>query len=78
MMMGKNGGINNQGQVRGQKIQTALITKSINLMQDKYKNQILQGDAQDLLDSMPADLVNLVITSPPYFGCRVYGNDNSG
>ena len=47
-------------------------------MQDKYKNQILKGDAQDLLDKMPDDLVNLVITSPPYFGCRIYGNETVG
>lgn len=27
---------------------------------------------------MPDDFVNLVITSPPYFGCRQYGNETLG
>ncbi len=47
-------------------------------MTGKYINKILHGDAKDLLESMPDDLVNLVITSPPYFGCRVYGNETLG
>lgn len=27
---------------------------------------------------MPANCIDLVITSPPYFGCRVYGNETLG
>jgi site-specific DNA-methyltransferase (cytosine-N4-specific) len=33
----------------------------------------LQGDAFDLLDSLPDSSVDLFITSPPYWGLRTYG-----
>jgi DNA modification methylase len=34
---------------------------------------ILQGDAFDLVGDLPADSIDLVITSPPYWGHREYG-----
>lgn len=34
---------------------------------------VLAGDAYDLLDMLPDQSVDLVITSPPYWGLRTYG-----
>lgn len=33
---------------------------------------VLQGDAFDLIDDLPADSIDLVVTSPPYWGLRTY------
>jgi DNA modification methylase len=38
------------------------------------RNLVLAGDAQERLAELPADSVDCVITSPPYFGLRDYGN----
>src|SRR5689334_4029289 len=35
--------------------------------------QIRQGDAFDLVDQLPEDSVDLLLTSPPYWGLRQYG-----
>lgn len=35
--------------------------------------EIRAGDARDLLESLPADSIDAMITSPPYFGLRDYG-----
>ena len=35
--------------------------------------QIRQGDAFDLIDQLPQDSVDLLLTSPPYWGLRQYG-----
>jgi len=39
------------------------------------KARIIQGDARDELRNLPDSSVRCVITSPPYFGLRDYGND---
>lgn len=36
-------------------------------------NQILQGDIIDVIQTLLAESVNCIITSPPYFGLRNYG-----
>ena len=36
------------------------------------RNQILIGDARNVLASLPADSVDCIITSPPYFRLRNY------
>ena len=36
------------------------------------RNQVLIGDARDVLASLPADSVDCIITSPPYFRLRNY------
>lgn len=41
-------------------------------LQRRLQNSILQGDAWELAVSIPADLCQMVITSPPYFGHRDY------
>lgn len=43
-----------------------------------FINKITRGDALRLLGKLPDSCVNLIITSPPYFGCRVYGNETLG
>ena len=42
---------------------------------ENFINQILQGDALDLLKTMPDDSVDCCISSPPYWGLRDYGVD---
>jgi len=36
-------------------------------------NHIYQGDALEVLETFPSNLVDCVITSPPYWGLRDYG-----
>jgi DNA modification methylase len=36
---------------------------------------ILEGDARDVLATLPAESVQCCVTSPPYFGLRDYGHD---
>lgn len=50
----------------------------MNSMNKKYLNKITNGDSIELLKKLEPDSVDLVITSPPYFGCRVYGNETVG
>ena len=43
-----------------------------------FINKTICGDSLEIMKSMPEECVNLAITSPPYFGCRVYGNETVG
>jgi len=36
-------------------------------------DRIVCGNSMDLYPSVPSDSVNLIVTSPPYWGCRNYG-----
>jgi len=47
-------------------------------MISNFLNQIICGNAAQLIKELPDDSINLIITSPPYFGCRVYGNETLG
>ena len=38
--------------------------------------RILTGDARDVLKTLPDNSIDCVVTSPPYFGLRDYGNDS--
>jgi DNA modification methylase len=38
-----------------------------------FLNQILCGDAQDILKQLPDESIDCVVTSPPYWGLRDYG-----
>jgi site-specific DNA-methyltransferase (adenine-specific) len=40
---------------------------------EKWNNKIICGDSSGVLQEIPDDSVNLVITSPPYFQQRDYG-----
>ena len=35
--------------------------------------RLLSGDCRDVLPTLPADSVQCVVTSPPYYGLRDYG-----
>lgn len=39
-------------------------------------NRVLVGDAIELAAQLPRDSVHAIVTSPPYFGQRVYGDDD--
>lgn len=41
----------------------------------KFVNQFICGDALDVAQSLPADSVDTIVTSPPYFQQRDYGSD---
>ena len=41
-------------------------------------NKIICIDALEGINSLPDNSINLIITSPPYFNCRVYGNETIG
>lgn len=38
---------------------------------------VLEGDAFDLIECQPPESVDLIITSPPYWGLRTYGQDHN-
>lgn len=42
---------------------------------ENWTNEIHQGEAQEVLSQMPSKTVNMVITSPPYYGLRDYGEE---
>jgi DNA modification methylase len=44
----------------------------------EFSNQIILGDSLEILKNIPDNYVDLVITSPPYFQQRDYGNDGKG
>ena len=40
-------------------------------------NKIYQGHCKDILRQMPDEFVDMIITSPPYWGLRNYGDDTA-
>lgn len=44
---------------------------------NKWVNKIHQGNTLDILKQMPSDFVDTIITSPPYWGLRDYGEDTN-
>jgi site-specific DNA-methyltransferase (adenine-specific) len=46
--------------------------------EDDLINKVIQGNSLEVLKTIPDEFVNLIITSPPYFGCRVYGKETLG
>ena len=36
-------------------------------------NKIYQGDALDILKTLPSESVDMIMTSPPYYALRDYG-----
>ena len=49
-------------------------TSSRKLTATKYRNQILQGDALEVSQSLPNECVDCIVTSPPYYRQRDYGS----
>jgi site-specific DNA-methyltransferase (adenine-specific) len=41
-------------------------------------NKIINGDSSIVLKAFTDNCIDLIVTSPPYFGCRVYGNETLG
>lgn len=39
--------------------------------------EVYEGDAYDLMEKIPTESVDLIITSPPYWGLRTYGLDHN-
>jgi site-specific DNA-methyltransferase (adenine-specific) len=57
----------------------ATVTYSVNRpIEIPFWNEIVCGDSADLLKSVPANSVDLVITSPPYFQQREYDGGGVG
>ena len=52
---------------------TVDTAKELNWPED-YVGQIVQGDALSVLRSMPDEVIQCVVTSPPYWGLRTYGH----
>ena len=49
------------------------------VMVDKMKlprNEVLVGDAKEVLDRLPENSVDMSMTSPPYWGLRDYGEES--
>ena len=44
-------------------------------MREMYEPQILVGDCREVLRTLPEESVQMVCTSPPYFGLRSYGTE---
>lgn len=42
---------------------------------DDWTGEIHQGNSRDVLRELPADSIHCVVTSPPYYGLRDYGDD---
>ena len=40
---------------------------------EEHKNTIIQGDALSVLKTWPNECVDMIFTSPPYYGLRDYG-----
>jgi len=47
-------------------------------MNDKFINKVTNGDTLELIKELDDNSINLIITSPPYFLCRLYGNETIG
>jgi len=45
---------------------------------ENFTNKIINIDALEGIKLLPNNSINLIVTSPPYFGCRVYGNETIG
>lgn len=44
---------------------------------DQIRNKILQGNTLDILKKLPDECIDCVVTSPPYFGLRDYGEETN-
>ncbi len=50
-------------------------TQSGKKLADQFRNQIVCGDILDVTQTLPRDFVDTIVTSPPYFQQRDYGDD---
>ena len=56
---------------------TDLLEEYVREKSDDRPYLILHGDAFDLIDQLPADSIDLAITSRPYWGLRTYDLDHN-
>ena len=40
---------------------------------ENFENRIIQGDTLEVLKQIPDECIDCVVTSPPYYGLRDYG-----
>ena len=40
---------------------------------EDFENTIIQGDTLEVLQQLPDECIDCVVTSPPYYGLRDYG-----
>lgn len=48
--------------------------------QEKQKllvNNVIKGDVLNILKTFPTNCIDTIITSPPYWALRKYGDDNN-
>jgi site-specific DNA-methyltransferase (cytosine-N4-specific) len=50
---------------------------AVSVEEAEYPGEVWQGDAFDLSGKLPENSVDLVITSPPYWGLRTYGQEHN-
>jgi len=53
------------------------LARDIEYIQDGFRDTILVGSCHLMAKSLPSDLVQCIITSPPYFGHRDYASSSS-
>ena len=51
---------------------TSALQEFVHAQDPTLRYIVLQGDAFDLIDALPPNSIDLVITSPPYWGLRTY------
>ncbi|PPJ19755.1 site-specific DNA-methyltransferase [Nocardia nova] len=54
-----------------------MTTHEINPPTKERTAEVYEGDSYDLLGKLPPESVDLIITSPPYWGLRTYGIDHN-
>ncbi|MCA9262329.1 MAG: site-specific DNA-methyltransferase [Planctomycetales bacterium] len=45
------------------------------MKESNYRNRVLQGEAEEVLRELPSEVVDTIVSSPPYFKQRDYGTD---
>lgn len=55
----------------------AITSKQWSEFWQLHTSAFVQGDAFDLVPLLPPNSIDLIITSPPYWGQRTYGNDHN-
>jgi DNA modification methylase len=54
---------------------TSIVSKPTRIWPESYVNHIVCGDAPTVLRTMPEQVIQTCITSPPYWSLRDYGTD---
>jgi DNA modification methylase len=53
------------------------VALKVGAIANEVKAEVYEGDAYDLMAKLPDESVDLVITSPPYWGLRTYGQHHN-